>query len=85
MDISRYGGIFIHNTVKRMNRTLKEATVKTFYYPSHQQLKEHLHDYLMAYNFAKRLKATKVFLKILSCQIYPQLVDNSSRVFYCQS
>jgi hypothetical protein len=71
--------------VERMNRTLKEATVKTFYYASHQQLKEHLHDYLMAYNFSKRLKAIKVFAKIFSCQIYPQLVSKSSRLFYCQS
>jgi transposase-like protein len=45
--------------VERMNRTLKDATVKTFHYATHQQLKEHLHDYLMAYNFAKRLKALK--------------------------
>jgi transposase-like protein len=43
--------------VERMNRTLKEATVKTYYYDTHDQLKTHLHAYLMAYNFAKRLKA----------------------------
>ena len=45
--------------VERMNRTLKEATVKNFSYATHQQLKEHLHAYLMVYNFAKRLKALK--------------------------
>lgn len=45
--------------VERMNRTLKDATVKTFTYTSHEQLKEHLHAYLMAYNFAKRLKSLK--------------------------
>jgi transposase-like protein len=45
--------------VERMNRTLKEATVQTFYYATHHELKEHLHSYLMAYNFAKRLKALK--------------------------
>ena len=45
--------------VKRMNRTLKEATVNTFTYANHKELKEHLHAYLMAYNFAKRLKAIK--------------------------
>ena len=42
--------------VERMNRTLKEATVKKYYYQTHQHLKEHLHAFLMAYNFAKRLK-----------------------------
>jgi transposase-like protein len=45
--------------VERMNRTLKDATTNTFTYASHQELKEHLHDYLMAYNFAKRLKSLK--------------------------
>ena len=45
--------------VERMNRTLKEATVNNFHYASHDELKQHLHAYLMAYNFAKRLKAIK--------------------------
>lgn len=45
--------------VERMNRTLKEATVNSFHYASHDELKHHLHAYLMAYNFAKRLKAIK--------------------------
>ena len=42
--------------VERMNRTLKEATVKRYHYINHQQLKEHLYTFLNAYNFAKRLK-----------------------------
>ena len=42
--------------VERMNRTLKEATVQRYYYDTHQQLREHLDTFLMAYNFAKRLK-----------------------------
>jgi len=42
--------------VERMNRTLKEATVKRYYYDNHRQLKEHLYNFLNAYNFAKRLK-----------------------------
>jgi hypothetical protein len=45
--------------VERMNRTLKEATVKTSYYQAHQHLKEHLHTFRMAYNFAKRLKTLR--------------------------
>jgi transposase InsO family protein len=40
--------------VERMNHTLKEATVKRYHYGSHAQLKEHLHAFLMAYNFAKQ-------------------------------
>jgi len=42
-----------------MNRTLKEATVKRYHYETHQQLKEHLSQFLAAYNFAKRLKTLK--------------------------
>ena len=42
--------------VERMNRTIKEATVKRYHYDSHKQLKEHLYSFLNAYNFAKRLK-----------------------------
>lgn len=43
--------------VERMNRTIKEATVRTYHYQSHQQLQIHLQHFLDAYNFAKRLKA----------------------------
>jgi transposase InsO family protein len=42
--------------VERMNRTIKEATVKRFFYDTHDQLKAHLSDFLAAYNFARRLK-----------------------------
>jgi transposase InsO family protein len=45
--------------VKRMNRTIKEATVKRYYYQTHQQLKDHLQLFMTAYNFAKRLKTLK--------------------------
>jgi transposase InsO family protein len=45
--------------VERMNRTLKEATVKRYHYSSHQQLSAHLAAFLDAYNFAKRLKTLK--------------------------
>jgi transposase InsO family protein len=45
--------------VERMNRTLKEATVKKCYYETHDHLKKHLHAFLMAYNFPKRLKTLK--------------------------
>jgi transposase InsO family protein len=41
--------------VERMNRTIKDATVKRFYYESHDQLRQHLADFVAAYNFARRL------------------------------
>jgi transposase InsO family protein len=45
--------------VERMNRTLKEATVKRYYYETHDQLRSHLADFVTAYNFARRLKTLK--------------------------
>jgi transposase InsO family protein len=42
--------------VERMNRTIKDATVKRYPYQSHDQLVRHLADFLAAYNFARRLK-----------------------------
>ena len=45
--------------VERMNRTIKEATVKRFYYETHDQLRSHLSDFVTAYNFARRLKTLK--------------------------
>lgn len=42
-----------------MNHTITEATVKRDYYQSHDHLKQHLHAFLMACNFAKRLKPLK--------------------------
>lgn len=42
--------------VERMNRTIKEATVRRYHYDGHEQLRGHLEDFLAAYNFARRLK-----------------------------
>jgi transposase InsO family protein len=47
--------------VERMNRTLKDATVRRYHYGSHDQLRAHLRDFLNAYNFAKRLKTLRGF------------------------
>ena len=45
--------------VERMNRTIKDATVKRYHYGSHKQLKEHMQAFMMACNFARRLKTLK--------------------------
>ena len=45
--------------VERMNRTLKDATVRRYYYDTHDQLRGHLGDFLTAYNFARRLKTLR--------------------------
>ena len=45
--------------VERMNRTIKDATVKRYHYDSHEQLRRHLDDFVSAYNFGRRLKSLK--------------------------
>ena len=45
--------------VERMNRTIKEATVKRYFYETHDELRTHLADFVDAYNFARRLKTLK--------------------------
>lgn len=45
--------------VERMNRTIKDATVKRYHYESHRQLDAHLHDFINAHNYGRRLKTLK--------------------------
>lgn len=45
--------------VERMNRTIKDATVKRFSYETHDQLQKHLADFVAAYNYARRLKTLR--------------------------
>ena len=45
--------------VERMNRTIKDATVKRYFYETHDQLRVHLRDFVDAYNFARRLKTLR--------------------------
>ena len=54
------GTVFLNGgQVERMNRTIKEATVKRFHYDDHDQLRGHLADFISAYNFGRRLKTLK--------------------------
>ena len=58
--------------VERMNRTLKDATVRRYHYGSHDQLRAHLRDFLDAYNFAKRLKTHRgLTVQFISRQCLP--------------
>ncbi len=42
--------------VERINRTIKDATVKRYHDDGHNQLRTPLIDVMAAYNFARRLK-----------------------------
>jgi transposase InsO family protein len=45
--------------VERMNRTIKDATVKRYHYDSHDQLRHHLQLFIDAYNHGRRLKTLR--------------------------
>ena len=45
--------------VELMNRTLKEATVRRYHYETNDQLRQHLADFVNAYNFGRRLKTLR--------------------------
>jgi Integrase core domain len=45
--------------VERMNRTIKDATVRRYFYETHDQLRAHLRDFVDAYNLARRLKTLR--------------------------
>jgi len=44
---------------ERMNRTVKDATIKTFHYPDLEALRAHVLAFVTAYNLAKHLKALR--------------------------
>ena len=44
---------------ERMNRTIKEATVKAFHYPDLESLRAHVLAFVCAFNFAMRLKSLR--------------------------
>ena len=45
--------------VERMNRTIKEATVKRYHYDDHDQFKRHLATFVNVYNYGRRLKTLR--------------------------
>ena len=45
--------------VERINRTIKEATVKRFHHDDHEHLRRHFADFSSAYDFGRRLKTLK--------------------------
>ena len=45
--------------VERMNRTIKDATVKCYHYASHDELCQHLQLFVDAYNYGRRLKTLR--------------------------
>ena len=45
--------------VERMNRTIKESTIKAYEYEGLEQLRKHVQAFVQSYNFGKHLKALR--------------------------
>ena len=45
--------------VERMNRTIKDATVKRYHHDDHDRFRNRLADFVNAYNYARRLKTLR--------------------------
>jgi hypothetical protein len=62
-DECRSADAFIpdNGQVERMNRTIMDATVKRYFYETHDHLRAHLRNFVDAYNFARRLKTLRGF------------------------
>jgi len=56
LRLTRPGHPWTTGRVERMNRTIQDATVKRCRHESHDQLREHLADFIDACNRARRLK-----------------------------
>ena len=68
--------------VERMNRTLKEATVKRYHYANHDQLREHLKNFVDACNYARRLKTLKGPHAI---RTHRQMLDRKTEIIQTES
>jgi transposase InsO family protein len=57
--LTKFDHSWTKGQIERMNRTIKEATVRRFYDETHDSLRTHLATFLDAHNFAKRLKSLR--------------------------
>jgi transposase InsO family protein len=57
--LTKFNHPWTNGQVERMNRTIKEATVRRFFYATHARLRARVATFLDAYNFAKRLKSLR--------------------------
>src|SRR5690606_11683228 len=64
---------------ERMVRTIKEATVRAFHYASIDDLRRHVRDWLLAYNYAKQLKALRFKTPF---EAICQISDKKPEIFY---
>ena len=57
--LTKFRHPWTNGQVERFNRSLKDSTVRAYYYDNLEQLEKHMQEFVLAYNFAKRLKSIK--------------------------
>jgi len=57
--LTKFKHPWTNGQVEIFNKTIKNATTKTYYYETIEELKKHLMSYLLYYNHQKKLKALK--------------------------
>ena len=57
--LTKFRHPWINGKVERINRTIKDATTKTYHYNSITQFEKYLQEFVLVYNFAKRSKSLK--------------------------
>jgi transposase-like protein len=57
--LTKFRHPWTNGLVERMNRTIKEATIKIYFYENLDELKKHLMLWLLYYNYEKKLKSLK--------------------------
>lgn len=55
--LTKFRHPWTNGQVERMNRAIKGTTTKTYHYDSINQFEKHLQEFILAYNFAKKLKS----------------------------
>ena len=66
--------------VERINRTIKEATIKKYYYDNHKKLQNHLNTFLNAYNYAQPLKVLRGATPYEKVLVYLSTLDDESKI-----
>jgi len=77
--LTKFRHPWTNGQVERTNRTIKDATTKTYHYDSMEQLEKHLQEFLLVYNFSKKLKALKFKTPF---EFLIQEFKNNPKVFY---
>jgi len=68
--------------VERMNKTLKDATIKRYHYASLDEMQDHLQTFLAVYNYAKNLKTLKGKTPF---EFITAEYQHNPALFYCQA